>query len=295
MRKSTALVLFISLVAAIAAAPAAADDARTCDQSKNSDAVIAACSRLIASGRGSRHDRAMNYYSRGEGYADKGDHDRAAVAALANPQRDAQAVAEALRSIGFETVTLQIDVARDKFVDTLRNFAADSEQADWAVIYFAGHGLEVGGANYLIPVDAHLVTDRDVQFQAVSLEQMLAAVEGARKLRLVLLDACRDNPFQLRRTVATRTIGRGLSAVEPGAGTLVAYAAKHGQLALDGQGTNSPFAAGLLKLLKRPGIEVGKLFRLLHDEVMEATGNRQEPYTYGALSGREDFFFVPPQ
>jgi uncharacterized caspase-like protein len=111
---------------------------------------------------------------------------------------------------------------------------------------------------------------------------------------MVLLDACRENPFarQMQRTLAARSVGRGLARIEPGPGTLVAYAARDGQVALDGDGQNSPFAAALVKLLKRPGLEVNKLFRLVHDDVMDATGNRQEPYTYGALPGREDFFFV---
>jgi tetratricopeptide (TPR) repeat protein len=223
-----------------------------------------------------------------------GNSNYTAVAALPNPRRDAQALAEALRAVGFTTVTLANDLPRDKLVDTLRAFAADAEKADWAVIYFAGHGIEVAGVNYLIPVDARLLSDRDAQFEAVSLDQALGAVEGARKLRLVLLDACRENPFarQIRRTIASRSVGRGLARIEPGPGTLVAYAARDGQVALDGDGQNSPFAAALLKHLKDPGLEINKLFRLLHDDVMEATDNRQEPYTYGALPGREDFFFV---
>jgi tetratricopeptide (TPR) repeat protein len=223
-----------------------------------------------------------------------GNSNYTAVAALPNPRRDAQALAEALRAVGFTTVTLANDLPRDKLVDTLRSFAADAEKADWAVIYFAGHGIEVAGVNYLIPVDARLLSDRDAQFEAVSLDQALGAVEGARKLRLVLLDACRENPFarQIRRTIASRSVGRGLARIEPGPGTLVAYAARDGQVALDGNGQNSPFAAALLKHLKDPGLEINKLFRLLHDDVMEATDNRQEPYTYGALPGREDFFFV---
>jgi tetratricopeptide (TPR) repeat protein len=222
-----------------------------------------------------------------------GNSDYKAAATLPNPRRDAEAVAAALRGVGFE-VTLAGDLSRDKLVDALRAFAAASEKADWAVIYFAGHGIELGGVNYLVPVDARLVADRDVQFEAVPLDQVLGAVEGARKLRMVLLDACRENPFarRMQRTLAARSVGRGLARIEPGPGTLVAYAARDGQVALDGDGQNSPFAASLVKLLKRPGLEVNKLFRLVHDDVMDATGNRQEPYTYGALPGREDFFFV---
>lgn len=217
-----------------------------------------------------------------------------AVAALANPTRDAHAIAQALRALGFDSVTLANDLARDRFVDALRSFATEAENADWAVIYFAGHGIEIGGVNYLVPIDARLRSDRDAQFEAVSLDQVLGAVEAAHKLRLVLLDACRDNPFvpQMRRSIATRSIGRGLARVEPGAGTLVAYAARDGQVALDGDGDHSPFVTALLNRIRAPGVEINKMFRLIHDDVMEATENRQEPYTYGALPGREDFYFV---
>jgi tetratricopeptide (TPR) repeat protein len=213
------------------------------------------------------------------------------VPALANPRRDAAAVASALRSVGFQAVRLEGDLAREKLVDTLRGFAREAASADWAVVYFAGHGLEVGGTNYLVPVDARLESDRDVQYEAVALEQVVGAVEGARKLRLVILDACRDNPFvsRMKRTVASRSIGRGLARVEPEGGTLVAYAAKGGEIALDGAGSNSPFVGALLKHLPTPGLEIGKLFRQVRDDVLAATSRKQEPFVYGSLPG-EDFF-----
>src|ERR671933_1615495 len=163
----------------------------------------------------------------------------------------------------------------------LQSFAAQAVTADWAVIYYAGHGIEVGGANYLIPIDAALKTDRDVQFEAVPLDQVLASIEGAKKLRLVLLDACRDNPFvrQMTRTLASRSIGRGLAPPpEPEGGTLVAYAAKHGQVALDGAGQNSPFVSALLKHLESPGLEINMLFRFVRNDVLTATGRLQEPF-----------------
>ena len=215
------------------------------------------------------------------------------VPRLPNPRSDAELVAGALRAVGFQTVRLESDLAREKLIDALRAFGRDAESADWAVVYFAGHGVEVGGVNYLIPVDATVETDRDLQYEAVALEQVLGSVEAARKLRLVILDACRDNPFvrQMRRTVASRSIGRGLGPVEPEGGTLVAYAAKHGEVALDGEGTNSPFVAALAKRLPTPGMEINKLFRVVRDDVMAATGRKQEPFVYGSLPG-EDFFFV---
>jgi uncharacterized caspase-like protein len=231
------------------------------------------------------------------------------AAALPNPQRDAEAIAAAFRAIGFETVTLVEDATHQTLIDALRTFADQAEAADWAVVYYAGHGIEVNGVNYLIPVDAKIAVDRDVQFEAVRLDQIMTSVDNAKRLKLILLDACRNNPFvpQMRRTAApdavaagttgvgttsTRSIGRGLGEVNVSGATLVVYAAKHGQVALDGEGGNSPFAVAVVQRLATPGVEINKLFRLVRDDVMEATAGRQEPFTYGSLPGREDFFFV---
>lgn len=218
------------------------------------------------------------------------------VPALGNPQRDAARVADAFRRTGFATVDLQIDLGKNALVSALRQFAQQAETADWAVVYYAGHGMEVGGVNYLIPVDARIASDRDIGFEAVPLDQVLNAAERARKLRLVILDACRDNPFanQMKRTmtVASRSVSRGLAAVEPDAGSLVVFAAKDGETALDGDGTNSPFAAAFLKNLQTPGLEVRRLFDFVRDDVMEATQRKQKPFSYGSISGRQDFYFV---
>jgi uncharacterized caspase-like protein len=212
----------------------------------------------------------------------------------ASPGNDAQAVAETLRAAGFDSVALVLNSTREKMLDELREFAARVEKADWGVVYYTGHGIEYQGANYLIPVEAKLASDRDIQFESIALDQVLAAVEGARKLRLVILDACRDNPFlnRMHLTVATRQIARGLSRIEPEGGTLVVYAAKHGQVALDGRGEHSPFTTAFLKWVLTPGVEVNKLFRLIRDDVLEATSGVQEPFAYGSLSGYEGDFFV---
>jgi tetratricopeptide (TPR) repeat protein len=234
------------------------------------------------------------------------------VPALTNPQKDANAIATSLRNVGFDTVTLAVDSTREKLIDSLRAFADEAEKADWAIVYYAGHGIEVNGQNYLIPTDAKLASDRDVQFEAIPLDQVMASLEGAKKLKLVLLDACRDNPFapQMRRTAApapapvaaaastaggtisSRSIGRGLGEVKVSGASLVVFAAKHGETALDGEGGNSPFAVAMVQRIATPGVEINKIFRLVRDDVMEATAGRQEPYTYGSLPGKEDFFFV---
>lgn len=218
------------------------------------------------------------------------------VSALTNPRRDAALVAETLKKTGFSTVTVLTDLRKDALMTALREFAAQAEAADWAVVYYAGHGMEVGGVNYLIPVDARIAVDRDIEFEAVPLGQILNAAERARKLRLVILDACRNNPFanKMKRTleVASRSTTQGLAAVEPEAGTMVVYAAKDGEVALDGAGANSPFATALVKNLPTPGLEVRRLFDYVRDDVMDLTKRKQKPFSYGSISGRQDFYFV---
>ncbi|MFB9268420.1 caspase family protein [Bradyrhizobium erythrophlei] len=216
------------------------------------------------------------------------------VPPLANPPRDARLIASTFRDLGFAVVTLAPDLSRDKFFAALRDFGAEAEKADWAVVYYAGHGMEIGGVNYLIPTDAKLASDHDADTQAVALEQVIAAVAGARKLRLVMLDACRDNPFEktMKHTIALKLVSKGLSNIEPEAGFMVVYAAKHGETALDGDAVNSPFATALARDIKEPKIEVRKLFDIVRDDVWTATKHQQQPFTYGSLPGREDFYFV---
>ncbi|CAL79584.1 conserved hypothetical protein with a TPR motif and a caspase domain; putative signal peptide [Bradyrhizobium sp. ORS 278] len=223
-----------------------------------------------------------------------GNGDYKSVPALPNPPRDAKLIADTLRGLGFQSVTLANDLSRDKFFEALRSFEAEAEKADWAVVYYAGHGFEIGGVNYLVPVDARLAADKDAETEAVALEQVLAAVGAARKLRLVILDACRDNPFAptMKQTLALKLVDKGFSNIEPGAGMMVVYAAKHGATALDGNGTNSPFATALAKDIKEPRVEIRKLFDIVRDDVWAATQHQQQPFTYGSPPGREDFFFV---
>jgi len=218
------------------------------------------------------------------------------VPALTNPVPDATLVAETLKRTGFDAVSLVTNLRKDALVQALRSFAAQAETADWAVIYYAGHGVEIGGVNYLVPTDAKVASDRDIGFEAVPLDQVINVAERARRLRLVILDACRNNPFagQMKRTLAgaTRSVSRGLAAIEPEAGTLVVYAAKDGETALDGDGANSPFASAFVANVVKPGLEVRRLFDYVRDDVMDATNGKQKPFSYGSVSGRQDFFFV---
>lgn len=217
------------------------------------------------------------------------------VHALPNPPRDAKMIANVLRDVGFQTVISVSDLSRDKFFEALQTFATEAENADWAVVYYAGHGFEIGGVNYLVPVDAKLAADRDAETQAVALEQVIAAVGAARKVRLVMLDACRDNPFApaMQRTLSLKLVDKGFSNIEPGAGFMVVYAAKHGETALDGDGgADSPFATALAREIKVPKVEIRKLFDIVRDDVWSATKHEQQPFSYGSPPGREDFYFV---
>jgi tetratricopeptide (TPR) repeat protein len=214
--------------------------------------------------------------------------------ALANPINDAQLLARALRDVGFKSITVKTDLTREQTMQALREFAGAADSADWAVVYYSGHGMEFGGSNYIIPVDAQLKVDRDVTLETIEVEKIESAIQGARRLRLVILDACRNNPFasQMKRTMGTRSVAKGLAQMEPEAGTLIAYAAKHGEFALDGAGTNSPFVEALTRRIQeRPTQEIRRLFDLVRDDVMESTRQKQQPFTYGSLSGREDFYF----
>ena len=217
----------------------------------------------------------------------------AAQKPLDNPRNDADAISAVLREIGFQSVTTLHDLGRDKIIEALQNFANETDDSDWAVVYYAGHGIEAAGVNYLIPVDARLKTDRDIPFEAVALDHVLNSVESARKLRLVILDACRDNPFipHMRKTVASRAIGRGLAPLETDKSMLVFFAAKHGQVSLEQvDGQNSPFTTSLVRWMKVPDLEINKLFRHVRDDVLKVTNRSQEPYQYGSLSS-DDFYF----
>jgi hypothetical protein len=213
-----------------------------------------------------------------------------AVPQLPNPSRDASSVAKMFRDAGFDSVEIQLNVGNLEFKRAIRKFEAMADHADIAVVYYAGHGLEIGGTNYLIPVDARLASDRDADDEAIPLERLVSSADGARRLRLVILDACRDNPFvttmRRERKVATRGVTGGLGKVEPtSTDTLIAYAAKAGSTADDGDGQHSPFTTAVLKNLTVPGLDVRLAFGRVRDDVLKMTSSRQEPFVYGSLGG----------
>ena len=209
------------------------------------------------------------------------------VPGLANPLNDAADIGAALGRLGFAVTRLE-NAGYAALRRGLLEFQRAASASEIAVVFYAGHGIEVDQRNFLVPVDARLASDQDVEFEAVPLELVSRAVERASGLRLVILDACRENPFavQMQRAGATRSIGRGLARVEPSGETLIAYAAKEGTVASDGAGRNSPYSEALLGHLEEPGLEVGLMFRKVRDTVLAATGGRQEPFVYGSLSSK---------
>jgi uncharacterized caspase-like protein len=210
------------------------------------------------------------------------------VPQLTNPARDADAMSALFKSAGFDVVDSEHDLGIAEFRRAVREFSETSRNADIAVVYYAGHGIEVDGINYLIPADARLLSDFDVEDETVSLDRVIRALDSVKRLKLIILDACRDNPFAttMKRSVATRSVGRGLGKVEPAmSDTLIAFAAKAGAVASDGDGQNSPFATALVKYITEPGLDLRLAFGRVRDDVLKSTSNRQEPFVYGSLGG----------
>lgn len=218
---------------------------------------------------------------------------------LPNALRDATLIGRTMRSVGF-TVTTGVDLTQAGMQKALRDFSIAAAKADVALIYYAGHGIEVDGMNYLVPVDASLGSPNEVEFEAIPLDLAMRSVQRARRLKIVLLDSCRDNPFMSKWNVpgaeaTTRSVGgRGLAPIhEPPGETLVSYAARAGSRAADGKANeNSPYARAVARRISESGAEISLVFRRIRDDVLAETANQQEPFTYGSLSGSE-FYFVP--
>jgi tetratricopeptide (TPR) repeat protein len=211
------------------------------------------------------------------------------VPALSNPVRDAEAIAASLTRLGF-TVRKHTDLDLSGMRRVLIDFSNLASEADWAVIYFAGHGMEMNSDNYLIPTDAKLARDQHVIHETIALQDLFTTVAKAKKFKLIILDACRSNPF-LRQIIQTQaSVGRGLALVEPPPGIVIAYAARQGRVASDGNDVNSPFAAALLRHVDEPGLEVNFVFRKVRASVHVATAGEQDPFTSGDFP-LENFYF----
>ena len=216
------------------------------------------------------------------------------AAVLPNPVNDAGDIAKALTEVGFEVI-VGLDLGKPALDAKVRDFARALDKADVALFFYAGHGLQASGRNYLMPVDARLQGERDLDFEAVSVDFVLKQMELERegKTNVVFLDACRDNPLarNLARSMGTRSaaIGQGLAQVQTGVGTFIAYSTQPGNVALDGQGRNSPFTAALAKGLREPGRNLTSVMIEVRKDVLAVTGGKQVPWDHSALTG--DFYF----
>nr|WP_244670626.1 caspase family protein [Rhodoplanes elegans] len=213
---------------------------------------------------------------------------------LANPENDAGDVAAALRRIGFDVVEGR-NLDRRGMDDAVRSFGRKLDGADLAVFFYAGHGLQVAGKNYLVPVDAKLERPGDLALDAVDVSLVLAQMEADKRVNLVFLDACRDNPLSrsLARSLGTRSasVGTGLASIQSALGTMIAYATQPDNVALDGEGRNSPFTTALLKHIGTPGVDIGTIMRRVRAEVVTATREKQVPWDHSSLIG--DVVMVP--
>ncbi|MCB1445635.1 MAG: SEL1-like repeat protein [Rhizobiaceae bacterium] len=224
-----------------------------------------------------------------------GNQDYKATTPLRNPANDVELMRKTLKDAGFDEVDVALDVDLVGMKKALRAFEDKAYGSDVAVLYYSGHGIEMGGTNYLIPTDAVLRSDRDVEDEALALERAERSLNGATRLKLVILDACRNNPFleTMQASTGTRTVQKGLAKVEPeGADTLVAYASRAGTVALDGAGLNSPFAQALAKYIAQPGVDIRIALGQVRDEVVKVTQRKQEPFVYGSLGGAQIYLSI---
>lgn len=218
-----------------------------------------------------------------------GNADYASASMLDNPRNDVRLVADSARKAGFETITVKQDLGIREFQQALRDFRRLADGAEVAMVYYAGHGMEGNGRNWLIPTDAGLASDRDLPYEAITLDQVMEAIDGA-TLRMVVLDACRNNPFGRGWRSGTRAVSRGLGSIEAD-DVLVIYAAAPGQVAADGSGGNSPFARALANRLVEPGLPVQMLGGAVRDDVLAATGGQQRPFVSASITGKA-FYLV---
>ena len=237
---------------------------------------------LLASGNAALADKRVAFVVGNGAYKN--------VPQLPNPVVDAKSMSKVLRSVGFDVVE-GVNLTRDKMTEKLLDFGKKAEGADVAVFFYAGHGIAVNGTNYLLPVDADLRSEMDVKLGAainvdVTLEQTMADA----KVKLVFLDACRDNPFaaKIRSAKATRSVSvqSGLAEMKSGEGTLIAFATGPGQTALDGEnGTNSPFTRALVANITQPGVEIQQAITKVRAQVNEETNKNQLPWGHTNLIG----------
>jgi len=215
------------------------------------------------------------------------------TAALANPGNDAEDMAASLKRVGFE-VMLERELDKRGMEQAIARFARTARDSDAALFYFAGHGMQHHGANYLLPTDAKLEDEFSLDFEMTRLDDVLGALRRARGVQILILDACRRNPLaeKLVQMATTRDFAptRGLARLDATRGMVVAYSTQADQVAADGTGRNSPFTSALVGHLGDPGVEIGALFRRVAAEVNRATEGRQLPELSISLLG--EFYFA---
>jgi tetratricopeptide (TPR) repeat protein len=212
------------------------------------------------------------------------------VAPLANPRNDAADLTEALTLAGFEVIE-GLDLTRNEMTSTIREFVDQLDGASTGLFFYAGHGLQVDGRNYMIPTDMVLRSEADLQLQAIDMNLVLAQMERDPRVNIIMLDACRDNPFAQSMT---RSLATGLAPMETrSVGSLIVYSTQPGAVADDGVGRNSPFTSAFLKYANQPGLEIQQMLRRVRGEVIAATDNRQVPWDHSSLTG--DVFLIPPR
>lgn len=212
-----------------------------------------------------------------------GNGDYANTSRLVNPGNDIKIIAASAKSAGFDDVTIAADLAVNDFQKAMRDFRAKADGAEVAMVYYAGHGIEAQGKNWLIPTDAQLKSDLDLPYEAINLDRLMESVSGA-QIRMVVLDSCRNNPFGRSWRSGTRAVVNGLAGVEAD-DVLVIFAAAPGQTAADGTSGNSPFATSLAKRLPQPDTPVQLLGGLIRDDVLAATAGSQRPFVSASITG----------
>jgi hypothetical protein len=207
---------------------------------------------------------------------------------LGNPSNDASDIANALRKLGFEVVEGR-DLDKRGIEDKLREFSRKLAGAKLALFFYAGHGMQVAGKNYLVPVDAKLEQPGDLRLDTIDIADVLSQMEAEPRVNLVFLDACRDNPLarSFARTMGARSasVGQGLAQLQSAIGTMIAYATQPDAVALDGEGRNSPFTKALLKHIATPAADIGTVMRRVRADVIAETSERQVPWDHSSLVG----------
>lgn len=252
-------------------------------------AVLALVIIALAAGHGEAHAARRAFVVGNASYA--------SAPQLANPANDARDLAQRLEALGYR-VTLLLDARRDAFLKGYQSFIAALQPDDLALVYYAGHGLQIGGENYLFPVDAAVDSEADAKTRLVPLNALLADLSRATRTRIVILDACRNNPYgdKLAQSEATRSAGlaRGLARVYAGVGSFIAYSTQPGNVALDGRGRNSPFTEALLRHVTLAGADVHAVMRRVRADVQQATAEQQVPWENSSLIDEVTFAPAAP-